>query len=83
MFARTSKIRVVRSRGGETVVFTVDLPAIAQGDLRSNIILAGGDIIYVPPTFWARIGYVFQAILFPFQPLLGLGTAAAGSYIAQ
>jgi polysaccharide export outer membrane protein len=72
------EIRVVRSGSGETVVYEVDLEAIQAGDLRTNIVLAEGDIIYVPPTFWAQIGYVVQAILFPFNPLLGLGTTVAG-----
>lgn len=82
-FGNTDSIRVVRSRGGETVVFDVDLDAISKGDLRTNIVLAGGDIVYVPPTLWARIGYVFQAMLFPFQPLIGLGTSVAGTAIAR
>ncbi len=73
-----SHIRVVRSGGGEAVVYRVDLAAIQSGDQRTNIVLAEGDIVYVPPTFWARIGYVVQAILFPFNPLLGLGTTVAG-----
>src|SRR5262245_1108470 len=72
------EIRVVRSGSGETVVYEVDLDAIQEGDLRTNIVLAGGDIVYVPPTFWAEIGYVVQAILFPFNPLLGLGMTVAG-----
>jgi polysaccharide export outer membrane protein len=71
-------IRVVRSGSGETVVYRVDLSAIQEGDLRTNIVLAEGDIVYVPPTVWARIGYTIQAILFPFNPLLGLGTTVAG-----
>jgi len=75
-------IRVVRSGSGETVVYHVNLNAIQKGDLRTNIVLAEGDIVYVPPTFWAEIGYVVQAILFPFNPLLGLGTSAAGAAIA-
>jgi polysaccharide export outer membrane protein len=75
-------VRVVRSGGGETVVYTVDLDAIQGGDLRTNILLAEGDIVYVPPTFWARIGYVVQAILFPFNPLLGVGTTVAGVAIS-
>lgn len=77
-----SGIRVVRSGSGETAVYLVDLSAIQEGDLRTNIVLASGDIVYVPPTWWAKIGYVVQAILFPFDPLLGLGMAAAGSAIA-
>ena len=77
-----SHIRVVRSGGGEAVVYRVDLDAIQSGDQRTNIVLAEGDIVYVPPTFWARIGYVVQAILFPFNPLLGLGTTVAGVAVA-
>jgi polysaccharide export outer membrane protein len=76
-------IRVVRSGSGETVVYEVDLDAIQGGDLRTNIVLAEGDIVYVPPTIWARIGYTIQAILFPFNPLLGLGTTVAGVAIGQ
>jgi polysaccharide export outer membrane protein len=76
-------IRVVRSGSGETVVYRVDLAAIQKGDLRTNIVLAEGDIVYVPPTFWARIGYVVQAVLFPFNPLLGVGTTVAGVAIGQ
>ena len=72
------EIRVVRSGSGETVVYEVDLDAIQGGDLRTNIVLAEGDIVYVPPTFWARIGYAVQAVLFPFNPLLGLGMTVAG-----
>ncbi len=71
-------IRVVRSGGGEAVVYRVNLSAIQRGDQRTNIVLAEGDIVYVPPTFWARIGYVVQAVLFPFNPLLGVGTTVAG-----
>jgi polysaccharide export outer membrane protein len=76
------EIRVVRSGSGEAVVYEVDLDAIQAGDLRTNIVLTEGDIVYVPPTWWAEVGYVVQAILFPFNPLLGLGMAAAGSAIA-
>jgi polysaccharide export outer membrane protein len=76
--ASTGRVRVVRSGGGEAVVYRVNLDAIQAGDQRTNIMLMEGDIVYVPPTFWARIGYVVQAILFPFNPLLGLGTTVAG-----
>jgi polysaccharide export outer membrane protein len=75
-------IRVVRSGSGEAVVYTVDLEAIQGGDLRTNLVLAEGDIVYVPPTLWARVGYTIQSILFPFNPLLGLGTTVAGVAIS-
>jgi hypothetical protein len=60
----------------------VNLDAIQKGDLRTNIVLAGGDIVYVPPTVWARVGYVVQAVLFPFNPLLGVGMTVAGVAIS-
>ena len=44
--------------------------------LSTNYVLERGDLIVVPPTFLARIGYAVQMVLFPFQPVLGaLGQA--------
>jgi polysaccharide export outer membrane protein len=80
-FAATSRIRVIRSEGGETAVYEVDLKAIQKGDLRTNIVLMRGDIVYVPSTAWAKVGYVIQAMLFPFQPFLGIATSAAGNLL--
>lgn len=80
--ASRGNVRVVRAGGGEAVVLRVNLNAIQGGDQTTNIFLMEGDIVYVPPTWWAQIGYVIQAILFPFNPLLGIGMSAAGSAIA-
>ncbi len=57
--------------------------AIQSGDLSTNILLAEGDIIYVPPTLWARVGHAINAMLYPFQPFLGFGTSVAGSAVAN
>jgi polysaccharide export outer membrane protein len=80
-FAASNRIRVIRSGGRETAVYKVDLNAIQKGDLRTNILLIRGDIIYVPATPWAKLGYVIQTVLFPFQPFLGIAMSAAGSVI--
>ena len=82
-FARTSAIRVIRSGGGETAVYIANLNAIRDGDLSTNIQLTSGDIVYVEPTVFAKIGYAVNAVLFPFQPLLGLGTSVAGTVIGR
>ena len=82
-FANQDGIRVIRHASGETVVYTVDLEAIQAGDLRTNILLSAGDIIYVPPTLWAKIGHAINAMLYPFQPFLGFGTSLAGSAAAN
>ena len=34
--------------------------------------LMPGDIVYVPPTILARVGYAIHSMLFPFQPAIGL-----------
>jgi polysaccharide export outer membrane protein len=81
-FANDDEIRVIRSGGGEAQVFIVDMAAIMRGDQTTNIALASGDIVYAPPSVWAQIGYAVQAVLFPFQPLIGLGTSTAGAFIA-
>jgi len=78
-FANTDRIRVIRHMGGQTHVYHVDLGAIQNGDLSTNMLLAGGDIIYAPPTIWARVGHALNALLYPLQPFLGFGTSLAGS----
>jgi len=82
MFGNTDEVRVIRTRAGETALYVVDLDAITDGDLRTDIVLAAGDLVYVPPTVWAQFGYAIQALLFPFQPLLGFGTSLAGAAAA-
>ena len=80
-FAKKSSIRVIRSGGGETAVFIVDLAAIHAGDLTTNIQVVSGDIVYVEPNAFAKVGYVINAVLFPLQPLMGLGQSVAGTVI--
>lgn len=79
-FANDDDVRVVRP-GTPPQVIHVDLQAIRGGDLSTNVQLYGGDIVYVPPTVLAQIGYAIQAVLFPFEPLLGVARAAAGTAI--
>ena len=71
-----SRIRVIRTSGGETTIQRVNLKDIRRGDLSTNLLLEPGDIIYVPPTILARIGYAVNAVLFPFSPALGLAQNA-------
>ena len=78
--ANEDEIRVVRP-GTPPQVIEVDLAAIRSGDLSTNVQLYGGDIIYVPPTLLAQIGYAIRAVLFPFQPLLGVAYSAGGNAI--
>ncbi|MCH2171089.1 polysaccharide export protein [Myxococcota bacterium] len=82
-FANADSVRLIRTMGDETHVYNVDMLAIEGGDLRTNILLRGGDIVYAPPTIWARFGHALNALLYPLQPLLGVATSVAGSSITN
>jgi len=75
--AATNRIRVIRTTENVTSITNVDLDAIEAGDLRTCIMVQGGDIIYVPPTIMAEAGYWLAGIFFPFQQLLGFGSQVA------
>jgi len=79
LFSTPGSVRVIRS-GDSTEVIEVDLWEIRRGNLSSNIQLYPGDIIYVPTSVLARIGYALQLLLFPVQPLISTGTGAATGF---
>jgi polysaccharide export outer membrane protein len=81
-FASDGRIRVIRTGADRTVVIhPVDLKAIRGGDLSTNMLLEPGDIVYAPPTVLARIGYMVQQLLFPFQPVLGIARVVGGNIL--
>lgn len=76
--AKRGGILVIRTEAGQTVVHKVNVGAIESGDMASNIPVRGGDLIVAPPNMLARVGYLFQNLLFPFQPAFGaMGFATA------
>jgi polysaccharide export outer membrane protein len=81
LLAAKSRIKVVRSDGATTNVYRVNLDAIEDGDLGTNLMLAGGDVIVVPPTVSASIGYFIRGLFFPLQMLLGVGGPATRTVI--
>ena len=72
-----TRVRVIRPGKDSTEVLAVNLSDIQEGDLTTNIVLRDGDIVVVPPTPIARVGYFLQTILFPYQQVLGPGLGAA------
>jgi len=80
-FSSDRHVRVIRSIDGTTKILRVDLHAIRNGDLSTNLMLQPGDIIYAPPTLWARFGYALNTLLFPFQPIMGVARTVGGNLI--
>ena len=74
IFGSKRKVRLIRTNGETTRVFTIDLEGIENGDLSSNMMVRGGDMLVVPPNVLARVGYGLQVLLFPFQQILSAGT---------
>jgi polysaccharide export outer membrane protein len=77
LLAAKSRIRVIRYQDGKTRVYRVNLSAIEDGDLRTNILLQGGDVVVVPPTVSATIGHFLRGIFYPIQQIMGLGGRGA------
>lgn len=69
-FASLNNVRVIRPAPSGTEVYEVYLSDIQEGDLSTNIVVKEGDLIVVPPTVLARVGYAVQMLLFPLQPIL-------------
>jgi len=80
-FSSDRHIRVIRTVAGTTKILEVNLHAIRNGDLSTNLMLEPGDFVYVPPTLWARFGYVLNTLLFPFQPIMGLARTMGGNLL--
>jgi polysaccharide export outer membrane protein len=79
-FANLDGIRLIRSTGQEPQIFEIDLQAIQRGDLSTNYVVDKGDLIVVPPTVFARVGYVMQALLFPLQPFISAASTSGSIY---
>jgi len=70
-FASLNGVRLIRSIGWDQAkIYDIELGDIQRGDLSTNIVVLEGDLIVVPPTMLARVGYAMQMLLFPLQPLL-------------
>lgn len=79
--AARGRVKVVRGDPDEPEVFKVDLnELILDGDTRQDVSLAENDVVYVPPTVLAWVGYQIDSLLFPFRSILsGVVTARAVS----
>jgi protein involved in polysaccharide export with SLBB domain len=73
------RCKVIRGDPDDPEITSVNFRKIMlEGDLRQDVSLAEGDVIRVPPTWLAWIGYQVGEVLFPFQSVLSaVGTVGA------
>ena len=77
IFAAKSRIKVIRVDEGKSQVYRVNLDSMLNGDLRTNILLQGGDVVVVPSTVSATIGHWLGNIFYPIQRIIGIGSRTA------
>jgi polysaccharide biosynthesis/export protein len=77
-FASENGASMVRPSTEGRLTYPVFYKSITrEGDGRTNYMLQPGDVIYVPPTISATIGYAIQNIFFPLSAIFGLGGSQA------
>lgn len=77
--AAWTRVRVIRGDPQNPEISKVNFKKIMlEGDLREEVSLAENDIVRVPPTILAWVGYRIDALLFPFRGILSaVGTGQA------
>lgn len=75
--ANLGRVRLIRGDPRDPLIITVDLgDIIERGDTTFNVHVQERDIIYVPPTMLAQLGYFLDALLFPVKQVIsGLSSA--------
>ncbi len=72
LYAQANKITVTRASLDTPDVIMLNLRTLVyKGAAEQNIVLKEGDIVYVPPTPFAKVGYAMDQLLFPFRSVLG------------
>jgi len=70
--AAWDRIRLVRATTTTRQIYKINLADIVKaGRWETNVQLKANDIIYVPPTYLAQVGYVINSVLFPFRSIFG------------
>ncbi len=75
--ANLGRVRLIRADPRDPLIMTIDIGQVIEtGDTTFNVKVHELDIIYVPPTMLAQIGYFINTLLFPVKMVLsGLSEA--------
>ena len=70
--ADAAKLSVTRISLDKPEVLKINLRKLVyKGAAEQNVALKEGDIVYVAPTGFAKVGYAMNQLLFPFKAGLG------------
>jgi len=76
LYADIGAVTVTRESLDKPEVIKLNLRKLVyNGAAEQNLSLKEGDIVYVPPTGLAKVGYAMDQLLFPFRSILsGIAT---------
>jgi len=78
--ASLNHVKIVRGDLENPTIIRVKLKDIERkGDIRTNYYLKNQDVVIVPPTIYARTGYFFSKLLFPFRDVIALMLSVFGT----
>lgn len=67
--AATSRVRVIRRQGDQTILYLADMDKIRGGDGSTDILLQKGDLVVVPAATPVVAGYKLRRALYPLEAL--------------
>jgi len=71
-YADIAAVKITRASLDEPSVLRANLRKLVyKGAAEQNVVLEDGDVVYVPPTGFAKVGYAMDQLLFPFRAVLG------------
>jgi polysaccharide export outer membrane protein len=74
--AALGRVILVRGDMKNPKVIDVDLKRVVKRGMKQNdLFLQPDDIVYIPPNSFAKAGYAIEQVLFPFMPILGVGSS--------
>lgn len=69
--ANLARVRIIRADPRDPLIFTVNVAQMLRtGDSTYNVLIQEKDIVVVPPTLFAQIGYFISDLITPFTEVL-------------
>ena len=80
--AAASRVRLIRWQGDQSVAYEANLDEIQDGEGTTDVVLADGDLVFVPPAAPVAFGYAMRRALYPLEALLRTVTGGVFALLA-
>ena len=80
--AAASRVRLIRRQGDRTAAYAANLDEIQDGETLTDVVLADGDMVFVPPAAPVAFGYAMRRALYPIEALLRTVTGGVFALLA-